>query len=132
MRRRIVIVEDDPTYGGLIRDFHKEIDANLFGSAELIVIQTISMLKHLLATNGISVIVMDLTLTDSNQEETISMVQRDGSQMPPVFAITGDEKLSTRQRCLDVGFAGFALKKHVNDSPHFFFAELLNVHMRHG
>jgi DNA-binding NarL/FixJ family response regulator len=130
MKRRIVICEDDPLYGPMLKRFHEEVDAKLFGDAELIVIQTLSMLKHLLATNGISIIVADLTLQDSTLTQTIEWVGRDKAVLPPVYAITGDERLEVRKDCLAAGFCGFALKKHVNESPNFFFSSLLNEYMR--
>jgi DNA-binding NarL/FixJ family response regulator len=135
MKHRIVVCEDDPLYGPMIKRFHEEVDAMLFGDAELIVIQTLSMLQHLLATNGVSIIVMDLTLSDSRKEDTIEWVGSERAHLPPVYAITGDETMQTREKCLSMGFCGFALKKHVNESPNFFFSSLLNEHimrLQHG
>lgn len=114
----------------MLKRFHEVVDAQLFGDAELIVIQTLSMLQHLLATNGISIIVMDLTLADSKQSETVEWVGRERAHLPPVYAITGDERMEVRQQCIAVGFCGFALKRHVNESPNFFFSSLLNEYLR--
>lgn len=130
MKRRIVVCEDDILYGPLIKRMHEEVDKKLFGDAELIVIQTLSMLKHLLASNGVSLVVLDLTLTDSNQVETVEWVGREHSTLPPVYAITGDERMEIRKDCLAMGFCGFALKRHVNESPNFFFSSLLNEYLR--
>lgn len=130
MKRRIILVEDCPEYAGLIRRFHEEIDKQLFGDAELIVITTLGMLKHLLATNNVSIIVADLTLPDSTQQQTIEWVGKERSAMPPVYAITGDERMEVRQQCIAMGFCGFALKKHANESPNFFFSSLLNEYLR--
>lgn len=114
----------------MIKRFHEAVDAHLFGDAELIVIQTLSMLKHLLATNGVSIIVADLTLSDSKLTETIEWVGKERANIPPVYAITGDERMEVRQQCIAMGFCGFALKKHVNESPNFFFSSLLNEYLR--
>lgn len=130
MKRRIVVVEDDPLYGPMLKRFHEEVDKKLFGDAELIVIQTLSMLKHLLATSGVSIVVMDLTLGDSKQTETIEWVGQERAHLPPIYAITGDERMEVRKDCLSVGFCGFALKIHVNESPNFFFSSLLNEYLR--
>lgn len=130
MRRRIVVVEDDPLYGPMLKRFHEEIDKGIFDDAELIVIQTLSMLKHLLATNHISIIAMDLTLADSRQSETIEWVGKERSSLPPIYAISGDERMEVRKDCIAMGFCGFAIKKHVNESPNFFFATLLNEYFR--
>lgn len=130
MKRRIVVCEDDPDYGPLLRRMHEAVDGHLFGDAELIVIQTLSMLKHLLDSNGVSIVVMDLTLTDSMQDETIEWVGREHANIPPVYAITGDERMQVRKDCLSMGFCGFSLKKHVNESPNFFFSSLLNEYLR--
>lgn len=129
-KHRIVVCEDDLAYGPLIRQFHEKVDAQLFGDAELIIIQTLSMLRHLLATNGVTIIVMDLTLTDSRLDDTIAWVSQERDNLPPVFAMTGDERIDVRKNCLRAGFCGFALKKHVNESPNFFFSTLLNEHIR--
>lgn len=130
MKRRIVVCEDDPFYGPMLKSFHEEVDKKLFGDAELIVIQTRSMLAHLLASNGVSIVVMDLTLTDSKQVETIEWVGKERANLPPVYAITGDERMEVREQCIAMGFCGFALKIHVNESPNFFFSSLLNEYLR--
>lgn len=130
MKHRIVVCEDDPLYGPMLKRFHEAVDKQLFGDAELVVIQTLSMLQHLLATNGVSIIVMDLTLSDSMPEETIEWVGLERKRIPPVYAITGDERMQIREKCLSMGFCGFSLKKHVNESPNFFFSTLLNEYLR--
>lgn len=129
-KHRIVVVEDDPLYGPMLKRFHEEVDAQLFGDAELIVIQTLSMLQHLLATNRIAIIVMDLTVADSVKNDTVEWVGMERASLPPVYAITGDETMQTRKDCLAAGFCGFALKRHVNESPNFFFSSLLNEYLR--
>lgn len=129
-KRRIVVVEDDPLYGPMLKRFHEEIDKGVFDNAELIVIQTLSMLKHLIATDGISIIVMDLTLADSTQEKTIEWAGAEHTHIAPIYAITGDERMEVRRLCLARGFCGFAIKKHVNESPNFFFSTLLNEFLK--
>lgn len=130
MKRRIVVVEDDPLYGPMLKRFHEEIDKGVFDDAELIVIQTLSMLQHLLDTNNISIIAMDLTLADSTLNDTIEWVGKEHAKLPPIYAISGDERMQVRRDCIAMGFCGFAIKKHVNESPNFFFATLLNEYLR--
>jgi len=128
--KRIVMVEDDPTYADLVRQFHKEVPKLLGGEAELITIQTISMLRHLLAVNGVQLIILDLTLPDSMQKDTIELIGTERKKWPPIYVISGDERIEIREKCLAMGAVGFALKQHVISSPGFFFACVYNEYIK--
>lgn len=128
--RRLILVEDDPAYAGLIKRFHEEAPKLYQGEAELITLQSLSMLRHVLATNNVSLVIMDLSLPDSHQSQTIEMVGQERKTLPPVYAITGDERIEVRRECIAMGFVGFALKQHVVQSPNFFFASIYNEFLK--
>lgn len=136
MKHRIVLVEDEADFVGIVRDLRKNVDALFMGDAELVVLQSMDMLKHVLSTNGVSLIVMDLSLPDSPQINTIELIANDSGTMPPIVVLTGDERIEIRRQCLFAGAAGFALKRHVIESPNFFFSYLYNTYLiglgKHG
>lgn len=75
----------------------------------------------------IDLILLDLVLLDSNEGETIKFVEKEHENLPPIVIITGSDVLTIRQQCLSAGACGFALKRHLFNSPNFFFSELYNV-----
>lgn len=129
--RRIVFVEDQPEYAEIIKRLHKDAPSLFCGEAELITVQTLSMLRHVLAANEVSLVILDLTLPDSHQKETVEFIGRERNNLPPIFVLTGDERIEVRQQCISMGAVGFAAKKHVVESPNFFFATLYNEYWRH-
>lgn len=135
MKSHFVVVEDDVNFSSMVKTFFEEVPKIFKGEADLVVLQTRTMLERLIATNGVSLIVLDLTLSDSGQAETIEWVVAHSLTIPPVIAMSGDERIEVRDKCILSGFAGFATKKHIIESPNFFFAECYNAHLkglRHG
>lgn len=128
--KRICFVEDDPNYADIVARFYKEVPKLFGGGAELIALQTISMLRHVLATNSVQLIILDLTLPDSMQEDTIEMIGRERKTLPPVFVLTGDHRIEVRQQCIAMGAVGVAIKEHVIESPNFFFATVYNEYLK--
>jgi len=126
-KQQILFVEDEADFSGLVRDLRKTVDALFLGDAELVVLQSMEMMKHVLATNHVVLVVMDLSLPDSPQEHTIELIARDHAKMPPIVVLTGDERIEVRRQCLFAGAAGVATKRHVIESPNFFFAYLYNI-----
>lgn len=124
------MVEDDPNFSEIIRTFHKEVPKMIGGGSELIVIQTISMLRHILAVGDIQFVILDLTLTDSMQVDTIELIGREHKTMPPIYVITGDERIEVRDKCIAMGAVGFALKQHIVHAPNFFFASVYNEYIK--
>lgn len=130
MKRQILLVEDEKEFSGLIREMRKTVDALFLGDAELVVLQTLEMMKHVLTTGQVILVIMDLTLPDSPQEQTINFIAKEAHVMPiPVMVLTGDERLEIRRQCMFSGAAGFALKKHVIESPNSFFAYAYNTYL---
>lgn len=129
--KRLILIEDDPNFADIVSQLYREVPKLMGGEAELISLQTLSMMRHVLATNSVQLIILDLTLPDSMQEDTIEMIGRERKTLPPVFVITGDERIETRHKCIGMGAAGFALKKHIVDSPNFFFASVYNEYLKH-
>lgn len=134
--KRIIFVEDESVFVDLIFEFRKTVDRLFCGEAEILTLQSAGMLKHTLVTNGVELIILDLSLPDSSREETIEMIINEHANMPPILVLTGDERISTRRECLLGGAAGFVMKKHALESPNFFFAECYNIilarHRDHG
>lgn len=130
MKTHFCVVEDDVNFSGLVKTFFEEVPKVFKGEADLIVLQTRSMLERVLATNGISLIVLDLTLEDSPQAATIEWVVEHSLTLPPVIGMSGDERIEIRDKCILSGFSGFATKKHIVESPNFFFAECYNAHLK--
>lgn len=128
---QLLLVEDDTEYAGVVKQFYEEVPKLFGGGAEFIVLQTLAMMRHVLATNTVELIILDLTLPDSIQAKTIEFVGRERSSLPPIYVLTGDERLEVRQQCIAVGAVGFAIKKHVIESPNFFFACIFNEVLKH-
>lgn len=124
------MVEDDPAYAGLIKRFHEETPKLFCGEAELVTLQSLSMMRHVVAVNEVSLIILDLTLPDSKQVDTIEMIGRERSTLPPIYVISGDERIEVRRDCIAMGAVGFASKKHVIESPNFFFASVYNEYLK--
>lgn len=131
MSHRILFVEDEVLYSDIIIDLRKKVSAIFCGDSELIVLRELGMAKHVLATNHILLVILDLGLPDSLQPDTITWVSEVHQQWP-IYVVTGDERMETRDKCLLAGAAGFAIKKHVLESPNFFFAGLYNSYVMHA
>lgn len=130
MKKSIVLVEDDKNFSGLVRDLRKNVDLLFLGDAELVVLQSLEMLKHVVSSTHVVLAVLDLALPDSPQAETINFIRREAHTFPaPIFILTGDERIEVRRECLFSGAVGFALKKHIIESPNFFFADLYNAYL---
>lgn len=128
--KRIIVAEDDPACADMLKRLHKEAPRLLCGEAELVVLQSRSMLERILSVSDVSLVVLDLTLPDSGQVETMEWVGKNREHLPPVYAITGDERMEVRHQCIAMGFVGFALKQHVFQSPNFFFASVYNEYLK--
>lgn len=130
MKRQILLVEDEKDFSGIVRELRKNVDALFLGDAELVVLQSFEMMKHVISSGNVILCVVDLTLPDSPQEQTIDFIRKEAHVFPaPIFVLTGDERIEVRRECLFAGATGFALKKHVIESPNFFFASLYNAYL---
>lgn len=129
--KTLLLLEDESNFVEVIQKLRTTVDKLFCGTAELVVIQTLDMAKHVLASKDVSLVVMDLTLPDSVQPDTIDFIAKNHRDWPPIFVITGDERIEVRRECLFAGASGFAIKKHVVESPNFFFASLLNMYLKH-
>lgn len=130
MSLRLLFVEDEPLFSDLVVSLRKEVSTLFCGDNELIILRELGMAKHVLATNHILLVILDLGLPDSRQTDTINWIAEVHQQWP-IYAITGDERMEVRDKCLLAGAAGFAIKKHVLESPNFFFAALYNSYVMH-
>lgn len=131
MSSKILFVEDEKDFSDLIVRCREYVDVVYCGEMQLIVLQSLGMAKHVIATNGVSLIILDLTMPDSPQKDTIEWIISEHNHLPPIYAVTGDEKLATRNACIDAGVYGFVLKKHIIESPNFFFSNLYNTHRKY-
>lgn len=129
--KKLLFVEDESDFSGLVTRLREEVPKMFCGELELIVLRELGMAKHVLSTNNVALVVLDLTLPDSMQVDTIRWVAETHRQWP-IYVLTGDERIEVRRECLYAGAVGFALKKHVLQSPNFFFAELYNAHVVHA
>jgi DNA-binding NarL/FixJ family response regulator len=129
VKQRILFVEDEVEFAGVVKDLRKTVDALFLKDAELVVLQSLEMMKHVLKTNNVILIVMDLTLPDSKQEQSIELIAKESMTMPPIVVLTGDERIDVRRQCIFAGASGFALKRHVIESPNFFFSYLYNTYL---
>ncbi len=127
----LLFIEDQTTFIQLVKDLRDKVDKLFCGTAEIVTIQTLGMAKSVLATRDVSLVILDLSLPDSPQPDTIDFIAQNHRHWPPIFVITGDERIEVRRECLFAGASGFAIKKHVVESTNFFFANLLNMHLKH-
>lgn len=131
MKLKLLFLEDEPNFSYIVTRLRDEVPSMFCGELELIVLRELGMGKHVLATNHVALIIADLGLPDSSQAETINWIAETHSKWP-IYAITGDERLEVRDKCILAGAVGFALKKHILQSPNFFFADLYNAHVIHS
>ncbi len=130
MKKQLLLVEDDKNFSSVIRRLRADVDALFLGDAELVVLQSFEMMTHLMATGHVVICVLDLTLPDSPQAQTIDWIRREAHAFPcPIYVLTGDERIEVRRECIFAGVSGFALKRHVIESPSFFFASLYNAYL---
>ncbi len=123
MSKSILFLEDDKIFAELMGELRAFVDKVFCGEMKLISLRTMEMAKHVLATNQVALIIMDLTLPE--------LILREHGQLPPIYVLTGDERIEVRRECLFGGAAGFVLKKHAVESPNQFFAGLYNTYIRH-
>lgn len=129
-KKRICLVEDEKDFADIVKRLRADVNTLFMGDCELLHLQSLAMLKHVLTMDLVVLVVLDLTLPDSSQEASMAMIAREHREFPPIYVLTGDERMEVRDRCLLHGAAGFALKKHVIESPNFFFAELYNCYLK--
>ncbi len=129
MTKRLLFVEDQPEFSDLIIKLREEVDSIFCGELELVVLRELGMAKHVLDTNNVGLVILDLSLPDSRQSETVEWIAEVHHKFP-IFVLTGDERFDLRKQCLFAGAAGFAIKRHAIQSPHFFFAELFNARLQ--
>lgn len=127
MLRTILLIEDEKGAAILFKRFAQTSWEDSRGKVELIHTHTLAEGKDILQTKEIDVILLDLTLTDSTQENSIKLIEDHHEIFPAIVVVTGDETMITRKRCIFAGARGFALKKHIFQSPNFFFAEIYNI-----
>lgn len=131
MKQSILFIEDDRLFAGIISEMRQFVDAVFCGDMQLVTLQTLAMAKHVIATGNVALVIMDLTLPDSTQKDTVALIANEHGTWPPIYVLTGDERIEVRKECLLGGAAGFALKKHAIESPNQFFAGLYNTYIRH-
>ncbi len=130
MKRQILLVEDDKNFSGLIRELRKNVDTLFLGNAELVALQSFEMMRHVVGAGHVIMCVLDLTLPDSPQATTMDWIRKEAHTFPcPIYIITGDERIEVRRECIFAGATGFAIKRHVIESPNFFFASLYNAYL---
>lgn len=127
----ILFIEDDKTFADLIRSFREVVDNMFCGEMKLITLQTMEMARHVLDTNTVALVILDLSLPDSPQDKTIELIAKEHESWPPICVLTGDERIEVRRECLYAGAASFVLKKHAIEAPNQFFAGLYNSYIRH-
>jgi len=131
MSSLILLVEDDPGFTIVLRRLRENVDGAFCGTAELQIVGTLEQAKHVVMTRDVSLVILDLTLPDSRQIDTICFIEEHRHIWPPIIAVTGDERIEVRRDCLFAGASGFVLKQHIVESPNFFFATVLNSYLKH-
>lgn len=129
MKSHLCIVEDDPIFSQVLKRFYEDVPKLFRDDVDLVVLQTRSMMEHLLSINSVVLIVLDLALPDSTQAQTVEWISSVSKTAPPIIAISGDERIEIRDKCLLAGAKAFALKKHMIESPNYFFANCYNEHV---
>lgn len=128
--KTLLFLEDESSFSDMIKTVRKNVDGCFCGTAQLVVVTTLEMGKRILATHDVALVILDLTLVDSRQEDSIDFIRHNHEHWPPIYVLTGDERIEVRRECLFAGAAGFAIKRHVLESPNFFFASLLNMYLK--
>lgn len=128
--RHLLFIEDEKNFSDLIKKVRQDVEAAFCGTAQLVVVKELAMARSILATQDVALVIFDLTLPDSRQEDSIDFIRHNHEHWPPIYVLTGDERIEVRRECLFAGAAGFAIKRHVLESPNFFFASLLNMYLK--
>jgi DNA-binding NarL/FixJ family response regulator len=125
--KRILLVEDEQGAVIIFKRISKTAWESSHGELEFIIVHTLADARKVIRESHVDVFLFDLTLDDSTPDNSISVIENEHNILPPIVVCTGNEALDIRRRCLDAGAQGFALKKHIFQSPNFFFAEVYNI-----
>lgn len=125
--KRILLVEDDEGAVIVFNRISKSAWESSHGELEFIVVHTLAAARKVIQETHIDVFLFDLTLDDSSAEQSMCVIENEHATLPVIIVCTGSETLDVRKRCLDGGAKGFALKRHIFQSPNFFFAEVYNI-----
>lgn len=102
--------------------FHGEVEFEVFGS-----------LGSALADMDIDrtdVVLLDMTLPDSTQEETIQHVEEKAAVWPPIIMLTGAIDPDLRRRCILSGADDFLFKKEAHRNPTALCERIYNAALR--
>jgi DNA-binding NarL/FixJ family response regulator len=127
MLRTLLLVEDEKDAADVFTRFYHAAWESSQGQLDFLTTHSLAGMRETLASKQIDILLLDLTLGDSTSSNTIALIENEHGSLPPIIVVTGDENIETRRKCIKAGARGFALKKHIFNSPNFFFAEIYNI-----
>lgn len=107
---RTLIVEDDPSFAGLVQRFMSEI------SDDIVIVDTFrDAIKMLTVIPLPDIITLDLALKDYGTEQTISHIHvlREANEKSVILVLTGNVESLDKQRILDAGADALLLKQEM-------------------
>ena len=106
-RIRVLAVEDDPSLAFVLEEALQHAAA---AEIDAVMVSTLKETRERLqAENGFELVLLDLSLPDSDGIETFSSVRRMAPRMP-VVVLTGSDDPELEQRIRELGAAEFLLK----------------------
>ena len=106
-RIRVLAVEDDPSLAFVLEEALQHAEA---AEIDAVMVSTLQETRELLqAENGFELVLLDLSLPDSDGIDTFSSVRRMAPRMP-VVVLTGSDDPELEQRIRELGAAEFLLK----------------------
>lgn len=91
--------------------------------------------EKIIKSGGIDVVILDLTLTDSTRDATISRLPEFVRKWNlPIYIITGDPSMETRDKCLSLAASGtidYSYKNDVIPVPTTTMERLYNMTVKH-
>lgn len=111
---RVMLVEDDDAYARLIATlFDERDDSDLFPDLDLLTVQRLSAARHRLSQRDVGLVLLDLTLPDSEGLGTVTTLASEYPEVPIVVVTSvADQELALR--ALQIGAQDYLIKSEVD------------------
>lgn len=128
--KRIMLIDDEEGIRTVWKRFHDLTESVFRGQLEMHVAATLEQGEARLQGTEYDAVIVDLTLPPLAADQVISWIFEHAPILPPVFVLTADEHIETRNRCMLAGAEGFWLKLDAQERPDLFFKNIYNATRR--
>ncbi len=127
----ICYAEDEKLYGEAIKRLHEMVAKKFHGEVTFEVVKGWRDLAIYVTERPPSVILLDLSLGDSREADTIESMRSVWQKWPPIMVLTGnDYDLDLRRKCLLAGADDFMQKTEANRNPELLGERLYHCFLR--